>query len=77
MRKPIEILFGEALRDLRTKAGLSQEALAYESDLDRSFISMLERGLKQPTISTLFSLSKPLRVKPSDFIKLIEEGNEG
>jgi transcriptional regulator with XRE-family HTH domain len=65
--------FGEVLRDLRVAAGMSQETLAYESDLDRSFISMLERGLKSPSISTLFRLAKPLGTKPSIMLKQLED----
>lgn len=76
MKKTLEQYFGEVLKDLRNARGLSQEALANDSDLDRSFISMLERGLKQPTISTLFSLSKSLSTKPSQIIKLTEEKYE-
>ena len=73
MKISLEQSFAEVLKDLRVKSGLSQESLAYESDLDRSFISMLERGLKQPTLTTLFTLCKALNVKPSEVIKSIEE----
>ena len=48
--------FGEVLKELRNGVGISQETLAYECELDRSFISMMERGIKMPTIETLFKL---------------------
>lgn len=54
--------FGQVLRDARTQAGISQEALALSCDIDRTYISLLERGLRQPTLSTLFSLSDVLGV---------------
>jgi DNA polymerase V len=54
--------FGRALKELRMVAGLSQEELALESELDRTYISMLERGKKTPTILTLTKLAKPLNV---------------
>lgn len=76
MMKSLEQSFGQILKEFRTHSGLSQETLALECDLDRSYISMLERGLKQPTISTLFKLSKPLGIKPSKFILLLEESYE-
>lgn len=69
----IEAIIGKILKSLRIKRGLSQEELAFQSNLDRTYISMLERGIHQPTISTLISLSKPLNIKPSDFMKLIEQ----
>ena len=43
-------LFGHALRELREAREYSQEDLANESDLDRTYISMLERGIKNPTL---------------------------
>jgi transcriptional regulator with XRE-family HTH domain len=76
MNKPLEKIFGEILRELRNEAGISQENLAHESDLDRSFISMLERGLRMPTITTLFRIAKPLRKTPSEIIKIIEQRYE-
>ncbi|MGG9964486.1 helix-turn-helix domain-containing protein [Ferruginibacter sp. SUN106] len=72
MKKSLASVFGEVLKELRNKAGISQETLAYECELDRSFISMLERGLRMPTIETLFKLSKPLKKSPSEIITLVE-----
>jgi transcriptional regulator with XRE-family HTH domain len=54
--------FGQVLRDARTQAGVSQEALALSCEIDRTYISLLERGLRQPTLSTLFSISDQLGV---------------
>lgn len=45
--------FGKVLRDLRLARGLSQEALAYEAEIQRNFVSLIERGHNQPTIGTL------------------------
>lgn len=73
MNKSLAKIFGEVLKELRTEAGFSQENLAYECDLDRSFISMLERGLRIPTIATLFQLSKPLNKQPFEIVKMVEE----
>lgn len=55
---------------------MSQEALAESSDLDRTFISMLERGVRQPSLNTIWSLSKALGTTPSEFIKAVEELTE-
>lgn len=73
MSKSIENFFGQVLKELRNEAGLSQEKLALNSDLDRSFISLLERGLRVPTISTLFSISQNLKKTPSEIIKIVEQ----
>lgn len=77
MEKSLAKASGEVLKQLRNEAGISQENLAYESELDRSFISMLERGLRVPTISTLFQMSKALKTTPSEIVKSIEAKYKG
>lgn len=64
--------FGKVLRELREAYQLSQEKLAEYCDLDRTYISMLERGLRQPTITTIFKLAKALNVLPSQLIEKVE-----
>ena len=73
MNNSLAKLFGDVLKELRSEAGISQENLAYESELDRSFISMLERGLRLPTIATPFQISTSLKKTPSEIIKIVEE----
>ncbi len=60
----IAAAFGQTLRKARLDAGLSQEQLALASDIDRTFISMLERGIRQPTLTTVFAIADTLQVKP-------------
>jgi transcriptional regulator with XRE-family HTH domain len=69
----LEARFGLVLKELRVKKGYSQESLAIECDLDRTYISLLERGLRQPTISTLFTIATALGVTPSSIIKELEK----
>jgi transcriptional regulator with XRE-family HTH domain len=61
----IEAAFGATLKESRKLIGLSQEQLSFESGLDRSFISQLECGRKQPSLLTLFQLAKALKTTPS------------
>jgi transcriptional regulator with XRE-family HTH domain len=63
-----EQAFGIVLRDLRQARSLSQETLALESELDRTFISLLERGLRQPSLTTILQLAGPLGVAPEDLV---------
>ena len=60
--------FGRSLLRARQEKGLSQETLAEAADLHRTFVSFLERGLKQPTLKTLLRLSRALGVPPSEFV---------
>ncbi len=69
----IEVIFGKVLRNLREEKKISQEQLAHLSELDRTYISLLERGKRRPTINTLFALSKTLELKPSEFLAEIEK----
>jgi len=64
---------GLILKSLRVNAGYTQESLALDCDLDRTFISMLERGIRQPSIMTLFTLATALNVQPSTILLAIEE----
>jgi transcriptional regulator with XRE-family HTH domain len=73
----IESAFGEVIRDLRKNAGRSQEDIAFASDLDRSFISLLETGRQQPSLITIFQLAKAFSVSPSQIISLVEEKLRG
>jgi len=68
-----EIAFGQVLSTFRKERGFSQENLAHEASLDRTFISLLERGLRQPSLSTIIQLSTALKVKPSTLIAEVEK----
>ncbi|MBB5637272.1 transcriptional regulator with XRE-family HTH domain [Pedobacter cryoconitis] len=72
----LENFFGQVLKKLREERGISQENLGHNSGLDRTYISLLERGLRVPTIVTLFKLAKVLDKKPSEIISLLENLNE-
>ncbi|WP_367888035.1 helix-turn-helix domain-containing protein [Bacillus wiedmannii] len=69
----VEKAFGIVLRKHRNKQGYSQENLALLCGLDRTFIGLLERGQRRPTINTIFSLSKELNITASALIKEVEE----
>jgi len=64
--------FGSELRKAREAAGLSQEKLAFESKLHRTYISQLERDLKSPTLIAVFRLCDALDVKASELIRRVE-----
>ena len=65
-------IFGKVLRELREAKNISQEKLAEYCELDRTYISLLERGLRQPTITTLFKVAKALDIAPSKLIEKVE-----
>ena len=65
--------FGKALKRLRKERNLSQEKLADLSGLDRSYISILERNLKLPSLNTILALASGLGIKASEFIMEMEK----
>ena len=66
-------VFGQVLREVRVKQKISQEELAASCELDRTYISLLERGKRQPTITTIFLLSDSLNIAPDKLIKKVHE----
>lgn len=63
-----ELSFGEALRRVRLDAGLSQEKLGLEAGVQRNFISLIETGHNQPTITTISKLARALGMKASELV---------
>ncbi len=66
-----EIIAG-VLVEYRKRAGLTQEVLSGLAGLDRTHYSKLERGLRSPTIDTLFKLAHALDVAPHEIVRAIE-----
>lgn len=64
---------GSRIRELRRQKGLSQEALASEANLDRSYMGRVERGENNITLINVFKISDALNVDPSLLFKGIEK----
>jgi len=69
----LEHAFARVLRQLRMERNLSQQELATESGLGRTFISLLERGFRRPSLSTIFLLARPLGLTPSELVHAVDE----
>ena len=69
----IDEAFGAVLKELRASKGITQEQLGFDADLDRTFISLLERGLRQPSLASIFQLSKALGVSPTHIVQRVED----
>ena len=71
--------FGQVLKEARTQREISQEKLALNCDLDRTFISLLERGQRQPSLASILSLSTSLNIPADELIKqtidILEKNN--
>lgn len=61
--------FGEHLRKVRKKQGMTMMELAFDADIEYSQIAKIERGLINTTVSTVQALSQALGVKPADLFQ--------
>lgn len=69
----IGLIFGEVLRRHRSEKNISQEELAFLSGVDRTFVSRLERGIRQPTITTVIGIGQALGVPAADLVRETEK----
>ena len=71
MRSASSVLmkFGEKVRELRKEKNLSQEQLAFEADLHRTYIGMIERAEKNVTLINIEKIAKALNVNIKDLFK--------
>ena len=71
-KKRRSVLLGEALCQARKAAGVSQEELAFEAKIDRTYVSQLENGHKSPTVDVLFRICPVLGMAASELIAQVE-----
>jgi len=77
-RSRVALAFGETLKLARRRRGLSQEQLATVCNIDRTYTSLLERGLRTPSLSVLLDLAAALQIPPERLVvetsALVEDG---
>ena len=59
---------GARIRELREAAGLTQERLAWDCELDKGYLSQVEAGKRMPSLPVLFDLAKHLQLEVADFV---------
>lgn len=67
---------GKAIRQLRTKSGVTQEVLAHDADITIGTLSLIERGQANPTWGTTKGIAKALAVSMGELGKLAEKFEE-
>lgn len=67
------LAFGKAIRDLRGAKGLSQEKFGFEVGLDRTYISGIERGIRNPSLKNIVKIAQALGVTPA---KLLQDAGQ-
>jgi len=69
-------MFGEVLKKARERSGMTQEKLAFEADLDRTYISRLENDKMSPTLDTLLRIGSALGVPASTLVAQVEKSRK-
>jgi len=65
-------VLGETIRELRQSEGIAQEKLANLAEIDRTYMSAIERGLKNPSVKIIFQIAEGLGINPSEIIAELE-----
>lgn len=63
---------GNVLRGLRKERGFSQQALALECDMDRTYYGGIERGERNPSLKNVYKLCRALNIMAADLFKEAE-----
>lgn len=61
---------GKKIRELRIEAGFSQEQLAFESNLDRTYIGSVERGERNISLINIAKIASALNIQPHELLKV-------
>jgi transcriptional regulator with XRE-family HTH domain len=69
VRDDVQVRFGRRVRELRLARGLSQEALALESGLDRSYVGQVERGERNVSLQNMVKLAQALGVHLTELLR--------
>lgn len=72
MQNDIQVLFGQVIRKFRTEKQISQESFADMCGLHRTYISDIERGLRNVSIENIEKMAKALDIKISEIFKEVE-----
>lgn len=81
IRSPAHAAFGQRIRAIRGQQGISQEGLALQCGLDRTYISGIERGTRNPSLTNILKIATALDVPPADLLvdvyEQVADGSRG
>ncbi len=69
----VSTAFGRVVREIRSARGLSQETLAELGDFDRTYPSLIERGLRTPSLGAVFRLAEALGISAPMLVAITRE----
>jgi len=72
MKMKMEQALGREIKKARESLQKSQEELAFDAEVHRTYVSLIERGQKSPTLAVIARLARALRMKPSELLRRVE-----
>ena len=69
---PFRKALGQVIWETRGALGLSQEELGFRAEVDRTYVSGLENGTRNPTLETIIRIAEALKMRPSKLLSLAE-----
>ncbi len=73
-RNPVLVeAFANIVREARQESGITQEQLAHDADVDRTYVGLLENGHRQPSLSVIFSIACALGISPETLVRRTRE----
>jgi transcriptional regulator with XRE-family HTH domain len=69
----MERTLGREIKRVRESLQKSQEALAFDAGIHRTYVSLIERGRKSPTLTVIAKLAKALNIRPSELLRRVED----
>jgi transcriptional regulator with XRE-family HTH domain len=76
MKISIEQALGNEVRKARGSLRKSQESLAFDAEIHRTYLGMIERGQKSPTLTVILRLARALNIKASELVRRAESHSE-
>ena len=73
MQQQVLAALGKRMRELRAKQGFSQEAFADHCGLHRTAVSLIERGKRVPSLTTLLTISRGFGLSLSEFLRGVDK----
>ncbi|WP_331351993.1 helix-turn-helix transcriptional regulator [Cellvibrio sp. UBA7671] len=70
------VAFGRTVRELRTAKGITQEAFAHTSGLDRSYFGHIERGSKNVTLRMIYQIADGLGMTVVELLQAVQDNQE-
>jgi len=72
-RTPPQVIVGQNIKRLRTRIGLSQEQLAEAAGIHRTYVSSVERGERNLSVTNIYRLAQALNVDPRELLRPLTE----